>query len=101
MYDDILWNGSNSSGFSAIPGGRLSIVYDQTLYDMHDLGVSDIIEFTNIFFTDIGYQGYIWTSTSGPGGYYRLCFRLMDDYNQSGLSAWPAANGMSARCVRD
>ena len=78
MKDDVQWNGSNSSGWTGLPGG---------------------LRFSGDFY-DFGNDGF-WWSASGSGSYswvrglnhsndnvYRYNFSLQDD-------------GVSVRCVRD
>jgi uncharacterized protein (TIGR02145 family) len=77
MKDDVLWNGTNSSGFSGLPGGyRYSGGFGSS-----------------------GFYGYWWSaSESGSYSWNRALFSLNDnvdrDYDYR-------RHGFSARCVRD
>lgn len=75
-------NGTNESGFSALPGGRRSS-YDQNSY----------------IFKAIGKWGYWWSSTKYTkktsitrSMYYNGTFQWLD---------WDKGEGMSVRCIKD
>ena len=73
------WNGTNSSGFSALPGGARYYSGD--------------------YFDDLGYGGYWWSSSpSGSDAWYRfLSSGNSDVYRYYGS----VRHGFSVRCVRD
>ena len=80
-------NGSNSSGFSALPGG--------TRYPTPASGV-EIGDFMHA-----GDDGYWWTSTTeetGISGWGRL---LYDYFNTVARATWMPNHGMSVRCLKD
>jgi len=68
---------TNSSGFSALPGGW-----------RYSLG-----EFSNI-----GYKGFCWSSTAGSYAWYR--YMTHDDAGVY-LSSYSKVYGLTVRCVRD
>ena len=79
LKDDRKWNGTNSSGFSALPGGYRSDV--------------------NGYFDDQGDFGYWWSSSpSGTSAWYRL---LDSGYSNVGRDFSTTRLGFSVRCVRD
>ena len=74
------WNGTNNSGFSALPGGY------RDLYDGN--------------FNDEGYMGYWWSSS--PYGSDLAWYRdLVSDYFYVSRYTNYQRNGLSVRCVRD
>ena len=80
-------NGSNSSGFSALPGG--------TRYPTPASGV-EIGDFMHA-----GDDGYWWTSTTeetGISGWGRL---LYDYFNTVARATWMPNHGLSVRCMKD
>jgi uncharacterized protein (TIGR02145 family) len=75
-------NGSNSSGFTGLPGGERS---------------------NGSVFSNIPHMGYFWSSSAGlfnnsPGAYRRA---LVADWAGLDVNIPPANAGYSARCVRD
>ena len=73
------WDGSNTSGFSALPGG-LRLDYNGT-------------------FGYLGYDGYWWSSSpSGSFAWYRL---LNSGYSSVYRNDYYVRLGFSVRCVRD
>ena len=73
LKDDVYWNGSNSSGFTALPGGYFN-----------DLGSFDWGENRATF----------WTSSSSQ--------RFINGYDSIvGVAGYNNQNGFSARCVKD
>ncbi len=75
-----LWGGTNSSGFSALPGGRRD----------DDLGG---------YFSNLGEHGFWWSSTTyGNGAWYR---DLSADSELVNRSPYFSRYGFSVRCVRD
>ena len=73
------WGGSNSSGFSALPGGYRN--------------------YYNGNFNDFGYYGYWWSSTlSGSSAWYRL---LNSEYSFVYRFDNFVRYGFSVRCIRD
>jgi uncharacterized protein (TIGR02145 family) len=74
------WNGTNNSGFSALPGGNRN--------------------YYNGSFSDGGNFGYWWSSS--PYGSYSAWVRYLDSGNGSVYrSSSTHRNGFSVRCVRD
>ena len=73
--------GTNSSGFSGLPGGY---------------------RFNDGTFNNIGYYGYWWSSTGNqysPGNaWYRY---LYSDYGDVNMNSYYKENGSSVRCLRD
>jgi uncharacterized protein (TIGR02145 family) len=73
------WNGTNSSGFSALPGGG------------RDYGSG--------FFYYLGYSGYWWSSSpSGSNAWYRYLYSGSSNVARSNDDV---RDGFSVRCVRD
>jgi uncharacterized protein (TIGR02145 family) len=74
------WDGTNSSGFSALPGG----------YRSHESGAFD----------NLRYYGYWWSSSpsGSSGGWYRILVSASSSVNRYSLSA---RLGRSGRCVQD
>ncbi len=73
------WDGSNSSGFSALPGGRRN-------YDGGNFGL-------------LGSYGYWWSSSpSGSGAWNRY---LLSGYSSVVRGNGLVRHGFSVRCVRD
>jgi uncharacterized protein (TIGR02145 family) len=72
-------NGTNSSGFSGLPGGH---------------------RFYNGDFYDMGNYGYWWSSTEdgASNAYYRLLYRNSDIL---GRNYYDKEGGLSVRCLRD
>ena len=70
-------NGTNSSGFSGLPGGRRS---------------------SGGSYINAGYGGYWWSSS--PSG-SEVWMRKLDFTESSGRGYWNPQNGFSVRCVRD
>lgn len=76
--DNPSWNGTNSSGFSGLAGGRLNFVS---------------------LFNGGGIYGDFWSaSASGTEAWYR---RLYGEFNEVWRSSNNQGNGFSVRCVRD
>ena len=73
------WDGSNTSGFSALPGG----------YRFNYSGN----------FTSLGYDGYWWSSS--PYGSFAWGRYLGSGYSYVYRDASNVRNGFSVRCVRD
>ena len=77
------WNGSNSSGFSAVPSGSINSGFDTP-------------------FGGAGYDVVIWTSTnyatSPPYAWYRA---LNSTYNRIHRNAFYRHLGGSVRCIKD
>jgi uncharacterized protein (TIGR02145 family) len=74
------WDGTNSSGFSALPGG------------FRETGDGN--------FYDQGYLGYWWSSSpSGTYAWYRYLFS--GDSTVGRFSNYATRDGFSVRCVRD
>ena len=73
------WDGSNTSGFSALPGG----------YRFNYSGN----------FTSLGYDGYWWSSS--PYGSFAWGRYLGSGYSHVYQDASNVRNGFSVRCVRD
>ena len=77
MKDNIQWNGTNSSGWSGLPGGYR---YNGDFYDYL-------------------FVGYWWSaSESGSYSWYR---KLDDYYDNVSRNSFNRSLGFSARCVRD
>lgn len=78
---------TNSSGFTALPGG------------MHQ-GINDTLQAS--YFEDLGYTGLFWSSTDidEPGNDYNSAIGLRIT---GGLDQWsyPKTQGLSVRCLRD
>jgi uncharacterized protein (TIGR02145 family) len=76
-------NGTNESGFSALPGGRRTC-YDKNVYT----------------FDAIGKWGFWWTSTKFTHKTSRTCSMR---YSMEALHMldWDKTDGMSVRCVKD
>ncbi len=73
------WGGTNSSGFSALPGGDRF--------------------FDNGYFNSQGYNGYWWSSSpSGTDAWYRF---LYSGYSNVCRNSSHTRFGFSVRCVRD
>jgi uncharacterized protein (TIGR02145 family) len=80
MKDNIQWNGTNSSGWSGLPGGY------------RDAGG----------FSNSGYVGTWWSaSESGSHSWYRGLDHYYDVVYRNETPNLFQANGFSARCVRD
>jgi uncharacterized protein (TIGR02145 family) len=78
--DSPAWNGANSSGFSALPGG--------------------LRYYSDGYFSFEGYGGYWWSSSAY--GAYNAWFRyLYSDYDGVLRSYSNLRYGFSVRCVRD
>jgi len=78
MKDDVLWNGTNSSGWTGLPGGYGNISNG---------------------FQSIGIQGYWWSASgSGSHSWSRLMRSGFDSVSRNYISR---GYGFSARCVRD
>ena len=76
LKDNIVWNGSNESGFTAIPAGYKNI---------------------NIF-TGIGDVTYFWHSTpDGPNG----TNTILGNSAETLISSTYQGHGMSVRCIKD
>jgi uncharacterized protein (TIGR02145 family) len=75
-------NGTNESGFSALPGGRRS-AYNQDSY----------------IFKAIGYWGYWWSSTKFTNKYAKA--RSIHSNGTFQWLDWNNGEGMSVRCVKD
>ena len=77
-------NGSNSSGFSGLPGGYRNIIYGTWGY-----------------FTNVGGQGCFWSSTSSPD--LDLAHsRYLQDVDEQFLFVYNSKNfGFSVRCLKD
>jgi len=71
------WNGTNSSGFSALPGG---------------------LRFTDSFASE-GNYGYWWSAS--PFSYYAWYRYIVSDYGLVGRYSDTQRYGFSVRCVRD
>jgi uncharacterized protein (TIGR02145 family) len=74
------WDGSNTSGFSALPGGA-RIAYDG-------------------YFDYLGANGY-WWSSSPSGSYDWPRYLFSGDSSVSRASSYNGRSGFSVRCVRD
>lgn len=72
------WSGTDSSGFSALPGGW-----------RNELG----------WFMDVDFSGYYWTSTLD--GSSALCRFLYTDYDYITPFTYPLKIGLSVRCIQD
>jgi uncharacterized protein (TIGR02145 family) len=73
------WGGTNSSGFSALPGGlRFS---------------------NNGYFNDLGSYGYWWSSS--PDGANAWLRYLLSGYSGVNRTSFNSRYGFSVRCVRD
>ena len=76
--DSPSWDGSNSSGFSALPGGSRSY---------------------SGYFNGVGNNAYFWSSSpNGSDAWYRLLYSGGDSVNRS---YYNQRHGFSVRCVRD
>jgi uncharacterized protein (TIGR02145 family) len=73
------WDGTNSSGFSALPGGTRSS--------------------GNGYFYDLGDYGYWWSSS--PSGSDAWDRNLYSGSSYVGRGSYGVRNGFSVRCVRD
>ncbi|HQB56282.1 MAG TPA: FISUMP domain-containing protein [Bacteroidales bacterium] len=73
-------NGTNTSGFTALPGGCRNMM--------------------STYFEELKYGGYWWTSTEAP---FNVIYVREMQYNKSTVyrSALNENNGLSVRCVRD
>ena len=81
LKDDRKWDGTNSSGFSALPGGGRYFYFDYGGFSDQD-----------------GY-GYWWSSSpNGSSAWYRL---LNSGYSSVFRSDYGTRFGFSVRCVRD
>ena len=77
--DTPAWDGDNSSGFSALPGGfRYNV---------------------DGYFSYQGFDGYWWSSS--PSGAYAWYRNLYSGYSSVFRSDHYSRNGFSVRCVRD
>ena len=76
--DSPSWNGSNSSGFSALPGGY---------------------RFFNGAFNSVGDEAYLWSSS--PIGAYAYYRRLTSNSDNFSSSFNDKLNGFAVRCIRD
>ena len=79
IADDPSYDGTNTSGFSGLPGGA---------------------RMTNGGFADGGYYGYFWSASAlsfGPA-YLHM---LNGGDTRVGRTYWPEQFGLSVRCVRD
>jgi len=74
------WDGTNSSSFSALPGGFLDDY--------------------NGFFNDLGDYGYRWSSESGSSS-SAYSYRLISGYSTVRQHLLGLHYGFSVRCVRD
>jgi uncharacterized protein (TIGR02145 family) len=79
LKDDVAWNGTNSSGFSALPGGTRSCDYG--------------------YFDYQGRYGVWWSSS--PGGTNAWTRDLFSGNSSVGRGNPNTRNGFSVRCVRD
>jgi uncharacterized protein (TIGR02145 family) len=77
--DTPLWDGMNSSGFSALPGGFRNVVYG--------------------YFSNQGFKGYWWSSS--PDGSLAWRRDLSSGISSVYRSNANARFGFSVRCVRD
>lgn len=77
--DSPSWNGTNASGFSAIPAGYRDVTVN---------------------YLDQGFSALFWTSTEEDpnNGWYRWLFQSQSGVSRSSLSK---RYGMSVRCVQD
>ena len=80
MKDDVLWNGSNSSGFTALPGGLWNICCPSP------------------FYSNIGETGSWWSSSDGNVSSSAWCRRILTAANVYKYST-NKSTGESARCV--
>lgn len=81
LTDAPAWDGDNSSGFSALPGGY-----------RNDYSV----------FYDVGDYGYWWSaSPSGNDGWYRQINSGLDSIDRYLSSGGYQRDGFSVRCLRD
>jgi uncharacterized protein (TIGR02145 family) len=79
LKDDRKWDGNNSSGFSALPGG--------------------FRYYASGYFYYQGYYGYWWSSSpDGTLAWYRFLF---SGYSNVFRSSFSTRYGFSVRCVRD
>lgn len=78
--DSPSWDGTNSSGFSAVPAGRYFISWG-----------------TDAFFNDVTSGAYFWTSDVGSYSTYRYFDGLSFAENSLGKSN----SGLSVRCIKD
>lgn len=76
--DTPAWNGTNTTGFSALKGGRRTNTgaYPYTVV-----------------------KGYYWTATNG--GAYAKFVRIKDETNDADIPEQSKTMGFSARCVKD
>ena len=77
MKDDVQWNGSNSSGFTGLPGGYRA----------------------SGGFGSNGYSGYWWSASES--GSYSWERKLNNDNDYVTRNYNNRYEGFSARCVRD
>jgi uncharacterized protein (TIGR02145 family) len=77
MKDNMQWNGTNSSGFTGLPGGYRS---------------------SGAFFS-VGNDGYWWSASEA--GFYSWYRGLINDYDHFNLYYGNRDFAFSARCVRD
>ncbi|MFN5319636.1 MAG: fibrobacter succinogenes major paralogous domain-containing protein, partial [Bacteroidia bacterium] len=73
---------TNESGFSGLPGGYR--YYFQTGY-----------------FTDIGFYGYWWSTTTQPSTSSAWIRTLNYSDDNASLASYAKKNGLSVRCIRD
>lgn len=79
IKDDLIWNGTNESGFYGLPAG---------------------IHYSNAGFMLLGTHGYWWTST--PKGNYNVNFAMAQTSSDTILlTDQPGMLGMSVRCIND
>ena len=76
--DSPSWDGTNSSGFSALPGGR---------------------RYNNGHFSLVGHYAYFWSSSPSGSAAWHRSLPSGDGYVSRGVGNHP--NGFSVRCVRD
>ena len=79
LKDDVAWDGTNSSGFSALPGGAR--------------------DYVNGAFYGQGDCGYWWSSS--PSGAYAWYRYLDSGYSNVPRNYFNSRYGFSVRCVRD
>lgn len=80
VFDEVVWNGSNFYGFTALPGGR-----------RRD---------TNGWFGNEGTDAYFWT-TSQIGGSGAKAWRINGGQTVLHEESYVQSTGMSVRCLKD
>ena len=79
---DLNGNGTNSTGFSALPGGSRNTLSDQP------------------YFANIGWDAFYWSPKEDVDGEWAL-YRKLSTSNRIYRSSKPKTDGLSVRCIKD